>query len=489
MKSLKKLFALIMITFGACNLDADFYSEISDENFPSEPSHIESMVWGCYNGLQKCKNDEWAITELRTDNSRLYNRSSTDNSSREIWELDRNNISTSNMFVTRYWESTYAAIYDCNRVIANIDIVTDPVAKHRFLGEVLFLRACHYFNLVRLWGPVFKVVTPVSTEEARNMEKSTEDEVYELIEGDLEKIIDDNMLPDFYSGDNIGRVSMLAVKTLYAEVLMTHYAIASPRYSLAKEALESVIAALGNPQNVSELTPYDVVFDYRYEMNPEILFTVRYKSGSIGLGCSFANYFAPVGSGSNVVVGDGYAWNYISNNAEKSYENGDLRKEITVGTYAGLSTNNRYIKKYMSNQTVRFDGDSDWPVIRVADAILLYAEIVNELEGPTNAIPFLNLIRERAGLNALTEIELSGRMSFREALMKERRFEFAYENKRWFDLVRWGTAVDVINAYYLDENAAFYAGTAAPIEDWQLLLPIPLKAVSINPGIPQNTGY
>lgn len=133
-------------------------------------------------------------------------------------------------------------------------------------------------------------------------------------------------------------------------------------------------------------------------MNEEILFTIRYKAGGYGLGSPFANHFAPTSSGSNVVNGDGSGWNHPSydfmNNA---YEPGDARRDITVDTYGNATWVKNYSKKFLSPVSNTFDAENDWPVLRYSDVLLMLAEVINETEGPANALPLINQVREVHG--------------------------------------------------------------------------------------------
>jgi hypothetical protein len=158
----------------------------------------------------------------------------------------------------------------------------------------------------------------------------------------------------------------------------------------------------------------------------------------------------------------------------------------------GLYTNDRYCNKFIDKNMVNeWDAENDWPVIRLADVMLLYAEACNELAGPSDeALAQVNAVRERAGLPAYTLAALPSKYEFREAVRQERRLEFAMENQRWYDLLRWGTATSVVNDFIANE--AFYGAydyVVNPIADWQTLLPIPLSVTSINKEVAQNPGY
>ena len=123
--------------------------------------------------------------------------------------------------------------------------------------------------------------------------------------------------------------------------------------------------------------------------------------------------------------------------------------------------------------------------------MLLYAEALNEIGGPSDeALTQLNAIRQRAGVPDYTSAELSSKYLFRQAVRNERRLEFAMENQRWFDLMRWGIAAQTVNDYIASE--AFYAAydyVVNPISEWQVLLPIPISVTNINDQVAQNPGY
>jgi len=141
--------------------------------------------------------------------------------------------------------------------------------------------------------------------------------------------------------------------------------------------------------------------------------------------------------------------------------------------------------------TSEWDAENDFPVIRLADVMLLAAEVRNELYGPGDeALTLLNAVRQRAGIPSYTLADLSSRYEFRQAVRKERRLELCFENQRFFDLLRWGTTVSTINSFLASEP--FYAGynyIVNPIEEWQTALPIPVSVLNINKSVAQNPGY
>ena len=293
-----------------------------------------------------------------------------------------------------------------------------------------------------------------------------------------------------------------SAETAPAKVYMTRYEVGSENYMKAGDLLRDVLASAGNPQSGADLVPYDQIFSIDNEMNKEIIFAVRYLSGNVGLGCPFGTLFGPLNNGNNVIMGSPKHYNYPSDDLVSAYnnngtaENPDKRKEVTLKeSYYNATTEQtvevRWCDKFLSTITTEYDGENDWPVLRVGDVALLLAEWINETSGPTDeAMRYLNMIRERAGVAAYTSADLSSKYQFREAVRNERRLELACENQRWFDLMRWDVAVSTVNNFFSSE--IFYSEydyTVNPISEWQVLLPIPISVININPDVAQNPGY
>lgn len=501
---MKKYISIILagILATACNLDQYPFSEVAADDAVRDETGVNNLVIGAYNGLHGVMYYEWAMTELRTDNVRMRASGSTASDTKLIEQLDQGTIITANAWVQDYWDATYAAINRANNVIAHLDVVEDEQKKAQFEGEARFLRAHLYFNLVRLWGPVFIVTKKTGADEARYMQRSPVEDVYALIEGDLNAIIDNGLLPEKMADADLGRADLKATKALLAKVYMTRYKFGDEKYALAKPLLEDVLKACGDPQDGASLVAYDKIFATDNEMNSEIIFAVRYRSGNVGLGSPFTTLFGPMNNGGSVVTGSPKHYDYPSDDLISAYnENaGDLRKDVVLresyvdqnGTEVTDPKIARYSNKFIDpDMASEYDSEMDFPVIRLGDVILLYAEICNELEGPTDtALKYLNMTRTRAGLQALTLAETGNKLAFRTAVRKERRLEFAMENQRWFDLLRWGTATSTVNNFLATEVFfSEYDYDVNPISDWQVMLPIPLSVININDTIAQNPGY
>ena len=494
---LKHIFIVSLSTclpgLSSCDLNITPDSYIPDSSFYKNEAEMNTAVIGCYGGMQAPLNIEWTLTELRADNTRMNSNSSTNDAFLQQQALDLGTMDASNANIRTYWEATYSNINSCNNVLApeNLAVVANEKKRAQFEGEVCFIRAYHYFNLVRLFARSFIITEELSVADAMKKDRSSVEATYQQIIDDLKTSIDD-LEGVTYDVADLGRVTQPAAQSLLAKVYLT-----IGKYEEAKKLLKSVVDVKGDQLTVS----YSDVFDISKEMNDEIIFAVRYKSGSLGIGSPFANTFAPTKSGANVVTGDGDGRNYPTTEVLGIYPEGDLRKEVSVSDHyidpskkdpVVISNQSAYIKKFVSPVSVRYDAENDWPVIRHADVLLMYAEVLNKIDGPAAGLPYLNEVRRRAGLGAIDISEVPVRSAFREKLEKERRLELAFENQRWFDLIRWGKALETINKQITETESFYgeYAFTVNPMAEWQLLLPIPQSVIDNNPSvITQNPHY
>ena len=247
---------------------------------------------------------------------------------------------------------------------------------------------------------------------------------------------------------------------------------------------------------------YGDVFSISNEMNKEILFAIRYKAGGIGLGSPFPNAFAPELSGTAVIIGDGGGFNTPSADLNLGYATADLRKAISIGEYG--STKVLYPKKMISPVSIVNDAENDWIVMRYADVLLMLAEA----QGNSGAsLSLINQTRKRAGLADLLPAAVITVALFEKELTNERKLEFAFENIRWYDLLRYNTTLTTITAEQTLKNhySAIYTAhygkypsprpTLAQIQAYvttdRLLLPIPQREIDNNTTlkISQNPGY
>lgn len=490
--SIKIICLSTALFFTSCNetLDLQPVSEIGADEFYKNADEVNLAVIGIYSSLYGMQNREWMLTEIRSDNTYM-NPNSTETKDLAVREIDRFVQNSQNAFLKEYWQACYRTINLSNIVLKNLDVVEDPVLHDKFEGEARFLRAHAYFNLVRLWGGVFIVTEPVSGEVAKTMDRSPQSEVYDFIINDLR--LASEMLPPSQTGASLGRVAADAAKTLLGKALLT--AGGSDNLVEARTVLEEVIGG-----SFALQPTYASVFNISNEYNNEIMFAVRYQSGSVGLGSPHPNFFAPLQSDNYVVYGNGDGLNVPTENMSTAYTVGDPRKATSMAdTWIGFNNtvrNDRYVAKYNSAFNAVDDGGNDWIVLRYADALLLLAEAINEQSGPSpEALGYLNEVRTRSlGASAALNIsQVSTYFDFKVALERERRLEFGFENHRWFDLVRTGRAEAVMSQHFATEfqynDPAHPSLNTGALQHYQILLPIPQYEIDLNPNIAQNTGY
>lgn len=478
--------SLVVLIFCSCDLSMQPISEIDDGAFYNNTSELNAAVVSCYNGLQSPLRYEWMLTELRSDNARLHTSATTSSDRTMQLDFDQSRISATSEHIYNYWKAVYHNIARCNAVLMHSDVVKDVNLRKQYEAEARFIRGYHYFNLVRLFGPVFIVDKQLDAVSARNYKRATVDEVYEFLTADLQFAKDN--LPTDYTPAERGRLTSWAAETMLAKVRMTRNIYDTETRDLIKDIIDN--------GGFDLLPTYASVFDINNELNNEIIFTVRYTSGGIGLGSPFGNWFAPLQSGASVINGGGSGYNYPTDDLVSCYSSADTRKNATIALdYVddqGRVVDRRYVTKFLSPVVLKEDGDKDWPILRYADVLLMYAEVLNELEGPTSALPYINRTRQRAGLQPIDATEVLNKHQMRMAIEKERRLELAYENHRWFDLIRTERVIEVMQEHWATEN--YYATITAEtgplvLTENLILLPIPQKEIDINQAITQNIGY
>ena len=467
--------------------------------------------------MQAALFNEWQFTELRSDNSKMGVPGSTSNINRELSDLDMFIPSPSQVQIFNYWRSTYSNIRNCNIILQKLGVTYDPASgnntfntisipiaeadRKQLAGEAMFIRAYHYFNLVRLFGGVFLIHKPIAPLDAPTVNRSSVDDIYKLIQADLTTAASSMNALTFLQATandagkaNLGRATSWGAKGLLAKVYLT-----LGKKPEATTLLQDVITN----SKYSLQGTYANVFSITNEMNSEILFAVRYKAGGFGLGSSFGNDFGPLGTGSTVINGDGDGLNYPTAELD-TLTNGDLRKPTLIGSLGSGASLKLYVKKFLFPVTLANDGESDWPILRYADILLMMAEAKGYTQ---ESLDLINSVRARSGLSNYTMANTTTVAAFEKALSQERRVEFAFENQRWFDLLRFNvtmttiTAVQRIKDHYADEYFAHYRTYLAPtpsladlqgyIKTQKLLLPIPQREIDTNTqiAIQQNDGY
>jgi hypothetical protein len=273
------------------------------------------------------------------------------------------------------------------------------------------------------------------------------------------------------------------------------------KYPQAKTLLQDL---LNNPGSFQLLPNYKSIFGIGNETNAEIMYSVRFQAASNGLGNTFTYNLDNV-SGS---VGFRSASDLRSTSSSGVFVPADsIRRYATFNTYTSSSGSISWYNaaKYLDPGSPRNDGGADFIVLRYADIILMYAEVENEINGSTALVAGdatntssrlyqLNRIRQRANPAATTMVyaynstTINTKDKFSTAVQNERRREFAMEDQRWYDLLRWGTAVTVMNAHFQSRASASF--TPPVLQNYQALYPVPQRERDVTNGIlTQNPGY
>jgi hypothetical protein len=433
---------------------------------------------------------------LLTDNASDNQNFSPSNTNPDVRAMSTVTYVSSNGRILKNWQQHY---YGINRANIAIDGVgaTAPAAfttsglQARLIGEAKFVRALLYFNLVRLFGPVPLVLHNPTGVDVSTMQvaRSSRDSVYAQIVADLNDAV--AALPATYGATDVGRATSGAAHALLAKVYVTRRDWVSARAELLKVLTAGTFAGASGGYGYGLFAKFSDVFAKAAKNGLEHVFSVQFATngGEANSVQNLSQSFTSFNTGTYPI--DIPADSSVS----QLFAATDTRKAVTfytsqynAATGATVVFNNPYAPYFnkfvdytitpLNNQTT---SGVNYPVIRYAEVLLLYAEVLNEIgSGPSSdAYAAINLVRARAGVAALTPG--LGAADFRDSVFLERRKEFIQEGQRWFDLVRRG------GDYYLAAQHKIAAHAAASLTD--TLYPVPLTEIQLDPLLTQNGGW
>ncbi|HEV7346965.1 RagB/SusD family nutrient uptake outer membrane protein [Telluribacter sp.] len=477
---MKKYIAFMCLGLGLVSC-SDFLSlqpeyQINEVSFYKNAQDFETALTGTYAGLQGLHDAAIVyLGDLTTDNAEIRWTSPTVAET----ELDEMNPTPANGFLNTVWTTSFATIARSNNILSRLDAVNLTEAqKNQFRGEALFLRAYSYFYLVRLFGnvPIVEVAFRSPNEIMDfDMTRRPASDVYNLIVKDL---TESASLLNGVTLASKSQASAGAAKTLLGKVYLT-----TKQYEQAKNVLKEVI----DMKKYSLQSEYRRLFINGNDELPESIFEIKYLAGNVGEGNSFSSIFTPARFDMAMFPGNMQGSGRVlpTRQMASAYEAGDLRRRASIGDSVRLVTG-RYERDLHGLKFVDFttgivgDGGINFTALRYADVLLMYAEALNETGNTQEAFTYLNMVRNRAGLQPLSGLSKS---EIALALEQERRVEFFLEGHRWFDLVRTGRLQAVMNKYFQDNGLKF------TVANHELLMPIPLREIDINPNLGQNPGY
>ncbi|MGD1892869.1 MAG: RagB/SusD family nutrient uptake outer membrane protein [Cyclobacteriaceae bacterium] len=460
------ILAISVLGFVACEdeLNQSPITDKSADNFFQTEIEIESAVNGVYATLQGFNLYGVYIPiigEIPSDNTFAEVPA---NDGGRYGQLDEFTTVTENPVITNLWRDSYRGIQRANTVLNRIEEVEfeDENVKSSRIGEMKFIRALLYFNLVRLYGDIPLVIEETSNpNDFFGQARTPTADVYTQIITDLDEVI--TVLPK--SQSEAGRVTQTAAQSLLGKVHLT--------LGNYNEAINHLGAVKASGLHSLVANPADI-FTIENENNEEIIFAVQFASGLNGNseGSRLFQQTAPSGT-----VNEAKGHNLPTVTLYNLFDPNDLRFDAFLGvTEEGIP----FSKKLAEPATDPRDGGSDMVVIRYADVLLMLAEAQNETGNTQAALENLNAVRTRAGLSNATA---RSQTDIRDAIALERRFELVSEGHRWFDLLRTNQAISVMNAWFAEQ------GRSTRIDENDLLMPIPQSQIDTDPAITQNSGY
>jgi len=365
------------------------------------------------------------------------------------------------------WTQAYAAINQCNLVLANLSSVTDAGQRTQFEGEVEFIRGIMYFELVRLYGQQYQAggnntqagvpinLTAVTTTEQADtkLARASVEEVYAQVVKDLLSAI--AKLPK----QNVTRASKYSAEAMLARVYLQQ-----GNYTAARAMADDVIKNSGAALQGS----VGAIFANRN--SAESLFEIQQNdqnnagTSNDGLATYFAGY-SPTGDQSVLYGrGDLYALPaFVNQYGANDLRGTDGRPALTTQRLIYVSDGNSRTGRYRTIKWRTYG--QNIPVARLAEMYLIRAEADVRAGNATSALADVNAIRRRSGATALTTVTVAD-------VLLERQLELAFEGFRIHDLKRTGRPV----------------GTLASNSP-TLVLPIPQREINNNSLLTQNPGY
>lgn len=454
----------------------------------------KALTLGCYRTLQSSNmyNQRIWTLDIVAGNSEVGAGGGTDG----IETVQASNFITQsdNAMALYLWRSPWVGIGQCNTTIQNLlnaSGVSDDV-RSQSLGEAYFLRAHYYYILVRLFGGVPLRLEPFNPGDNTAIARATKEEVYAQIIKDCQEGIDRLPAKTDYSDDDKGRACREAAMAMMADIYLTLAPDNKDYYAKAEQLCKDITAMGYDLANCK----YEDNFDATINNGAESLFEVQYSGDTEndfwGNNPQMSWLSTFMGPRNSDMVAGSYGWNLPTQEFVEQYEDGDLRKDLTVlyegcppfdgmGYKSSWSNTGYNVRKFLVPKSVSPEyntSPANFVIYRYADVLLMEAEALNEQGLTDEAAAPLNIVRSRAGLAAVSGLTQE---EMREKIIHERRMELAFEGHRWFDMIRLEHGDYAIN--FLRS-----IGKGNVTKD-RLLFPIPQTEIDANPLLTQNPGY
>lgn len=466
-------------------LDKAPKGELTSDNFFKDALQAEQSVNAIYSHLRNFNVHVFSyigVTDIASDDA---DKGSVPGDAGFLQDINDFTFDANNTAVNGIWSGYYQGIFRANQVLANVpNIEMDEELKTRLLGEARFLRAYFYFFLVRTYGDIPLIDRPLNPDEYRQA-RVPATEIYAFIEDDLNFAIANLPEKSEYPATELGRATSGAAKAYLAKVHLFQNDFQAT-FQAAQEVISSGEYAL--------YPNYEAIFRREGEHSSESIFEVSTVALEQGGGASQFNEVQGIRGNPN----NGWGFNNPSDDLIAAYEENDPRLDATV-IFNGdtLSTGEivradpnmgagaKFSKKAWipERPPIGFgNSGANIRLFRYADLLLIAAEAANELGNTSEALNYLNQVRERArqgNPNILPDVTTTNQAELKSAIWKERRVELAMEQHRYFDLVRQGQAQAVFTNLGINWTPGKHE-----------IFPIPQAEIDISGGIlTQNPGY
>jgi starch-binding outer membrane protein, SusD/RagB family len=476
MKPLPYLTLLAALALSACQgiLDKEPIATLDAGSFFQTEADAVQALNAAYRPLlfnNRNANFYWAFAVITGDDA----ITGGDGSRPGLVELDAFTYTPRTEEFNTFWKLQYEGITQCNLVLDNLPkIEMGDSRREQITGEALFLRSYYYFLLAQVFGDV-PLFTSVAPPDELKIPRTSQAEIFAQITADCERAA--QLLPLSQPAAELGRATRGAA-----------YALAAKAF-LYEQKWEQVLEYVGK---VKGLGVYDLMPDYEdnfrkeTQNNAESVWEIQHANLELGVG-NFLNQWWM----SRKL--DGYGFAEATAEYVAAFEPGDPRRRFTVASnneeYFGAIYKNSFSatrhspRKYLQDTATvsqPADGDINYTAIRYAEVLLWEAEALNELGRTAEAQAPLEQVRARARAQAaepetaLPPVTTTSQAEMRAAIRHERRVELGFELHRFFDLVRWGIAEELLPGFQRGKHELF---------------PLPQTEIDLNPNLRQNPGY
>ncbi|WP_319501307.1 RagB/SusD family nutrient uptake outer membrane protein [uncultured Draconibacterium sp.] len=448
-------------------LEVEPVSDLTSETFWKTPKDAESGLNAVY--------AQMAINYGSSSNLNFlmwFEGRAADTWHAQYMDVNGVNVNTNNihsgMSVTS-WNGYYSAIGRANYALYYLDKMEGVAVenKNHYLAEASFLRAKMYFDMVTIWGDVPLITEPTLDPDLSKMyvSRTSKDEVMTQILTDLDVAITKvNPTVTDVSKFNIGAAYALqAHVAMWNHDFQTAYSATTELIKLNRYGLQSIDnwTKIFSEGNTSE-NIWTIKWNYANMGNNQSLDKLGRETSALSLNKEFIE-----------------EWETYTDD-KRTYLSYDTARTFTWETHLLENCYGLGLWKWYGPESPgRLEGQNEHPFIiyRLADIYLLRAEAANQLGKEAEALKYLNLVRNRAGMTDITAADYPysvDKTSLEELILWERKVELLGEGHRWNDLVRTGRARDINNEVFQTYYTTWGLTSATPFSgsDCELLFPI-----------------